>query len=184
MTSVHAIMVLIIRIWAASTIVTVILAFPEFLFSEGNLEREYQYKTYFTANLVVWAVIGVVAWVFAPNFARTLRPANGEESINVTIDSDALVTLGAFLIGGFYLVQYLPSVMTDLGMLVVEASRHDASLISEIDYRKASSVDSVRRLKDGLITLIALWMFLRPVHVARAFSYLRRAGLYKHDIEH
>ncbi|MHA7871626.1 MAG: hypothetical protein ACX939_04675 [Hyphococcus sp.] len=71
MTSVHAIMVVVIRLWAASSIFTALASLPSaalFAFESSGFP-DYYSITYF-GGLGFWVAVGAIAWFVAPWLAR------------------------------------------------------------------------------------------------------------------
>ena len=174
MTAVHAIIIVIIRVWAAGAIITAITNMPAVFLYSGGEGSGISLSTYNASVYVIWFIAGGLAWFLAPKLANKVYAKDNEDSVNITIDVDTLVMLGSFLIGGFYLVQYVPNFFTTIGLVLVERSNPDSS---------PTSYEIWRLLKDGLVIAIALWMCLRAANIARIFSHIRTAGLYKHDVE-
>ena len=180
MTPIHAILIVIIRLWAASAIITAITYFPAtFLFQEAEAApmQNITFQIYNFVNSTIWLASGVLAWVLAPRLSKMAYGNPNEKNVNVTIDANALVMTGGFLIGCFYLVQYAPSWLADIGAILVEYSRQDPNAPYELGKLKIHRFDAERIFKEGLIMLVAAWMAFRPAQLAAIFSHLRQAGL-------
>jgi len=186
LTAVHAILIVIIRVWAASALLSGIATFSQLLAlllqNTTQADGEFQTDIYFVLSYgtsLFWIVAGAGAWIAAPWFARKIYPVI-DEGIQINVSAETLVAIGGFLIGGFILITFLPRLFIDIGWwisyLAEEKSINESELISSgprflLEWRSTIS---------NLVTvLIAAWMALRPSDIARIFSWLRHAGQYE-----
>lgn len=177
MTAIQALGVLIVRLWSLATIVASISVGIQYFFAvSAGSSNEYFVQSAIAS--AVWALAGLAAWFAAPWFARRLisEPA----AISVSLTAFDLVALGSFLIGGFYLVEYVPQLATTIGAISVEMARspEDADLAE----MAGKVVFELRDLAaQALIVAVALFLTLRPRDFAILFSRLRYAGLSRPD---
>jgi len=171
MTPVHAILILIIRLWAAVAIISSILGLSLWpLLSFGLNAGSYTAYTFISGG--VWTVIGVLAWVFAPALAKQMFAGKDGGAVNINVSAETLVAIGGFLIGGFYIVEYAPLSLTSVIFFLYETGNNEAG---------DSSGFTTMHLKDFvtnvLVLIAACWLTFRPRDIARFFSKMRRAGL-------
>lgn len=184
MTPIHAILVLIIRLWAAGMIITSIMMLPYYLLS--NTPDAFNDSTaadiYGFALYAVHLLIGIFAWILAPKFAKLSYRKKDSSELSINVDADLLVVIGSFLIGMFYLAQYLPDLGVQAVMWFVDTNRAAADEVTGLGTLTASTVNVSNVVRDLLVVLVASWMAFRPSHLAHMFSGLRRAGLAKVEI--
>jgi hypothetical protein len=185
MNPIHAILIVIIRVWAAGIIVGVIVQFPSYfvLPQTANEAQSDSWKWTIAqvASYAIWLIVGTASWILAPRLARLVYPRDRDDTLQFTVSADTMVMLGSFLIGAFYIVRYFPSWITQLGAMLIEIIREDPSARDEFGSVQVIRFTLEQALRESLIIIAALWMALRPAHIAHIFSYLRRAGL--HDEE-
>jgi hypothetical protein len=170
-TAIHAILILLIRLWAISALLNsfanaIQLAFLLADDVEGTLSA-----TVYIIPLI-WAVAGIVAWAAAPKLSRNLFNINGEANVSITVDAELLVTIGSFLIGAFVLVEHGPQLLIKLATWFFEGfwSGQDTPFsILKFLFRQVAT--------EALIVTFALWLVLRPAKLSVIFSRLRTAGL-------
>lgn len=183
MTSVHAIMVLIIRLWAASYVIGALQWVPSsavaaFGNSDGTIEP---YGLAYLAGQFMWIIVGTVAWFLAPWLARRIYPVAVDLEIISKVDAASLVTIGSFLIGIFYLGQYAIPLLIDWGGWLVK--RMGETPIEEGQLGTLRHDSSIRDWSDLisniLIVIAASVMTFRPSYLARIFGWLQTTGHYK-----
>ncbi|VAV99305.1 hypothetical protein MNBD_ALPHA05-1623 [hydrothermal vent metagenome] len=179
MTPVHAIMVLIIRLWAADAVISSIISASYYvLFDEGKLSsisNEYLIASGF------WVLIGFGAWVLAPWLARRLGQATPNAGLNININADQLVAIGSFLIGAFYLAKYGPQLLIDLGWWFVHLAGQDPVEEGQLGTLRRYTIEWRSTISNLLIITVASFMALRPAYLAKIFSWLRSVGHYDHS---
>ena len=183
MNPIQALAVLVIRVLAAVVIVQYIGAmtvFAEILFFPGQ-EGYDTWNKYALLNAIFVFAIGVAAWIASPSLAKKFLPMTERNAMQIAIDADTLVMLGSFLIGAFYLVEHAPMLLTHLGALFIENSHQDPNANYELGRLRYHSVGVRQLISELLVVSAALWMALRPSHLAHIFSHLRRAGLSKEE---
>ncbi|MEM9616987.1 MAG: hypothetical protein AAF936_03410 [Pseudomonadota bacterium] len=183
MTSVYAIMVVMIRLWAASYVIgalqwapsSAVMAFGN---SDGTVEP------YAVASLVgqfMWILVGSVAWFVAPWLARRIYPMGANSPISSSVDATSLVAIGSFLIGIFYLGQYAIPLLVDWGGWLAE--RMGETPIEEGQLGTLRYNTNIRDWSDLisniLIVIVACVMTFRPSYLARIFRWLQSTGHYK-----
>jgi len=175
MTPVHAIMILIIRLWAAGVIIQSILGiFLWPLMVSGSSGDGDPYTVYTFINGGVWIVVGVLAWVFAPPLARRVFAGKDDGAVNINVSAETLVAIGGFLIGGFYIVEYAPTALADAIYFFYESNNPEAGALTEFRVYRLDQM-----IKTILVLIAACWLVFRPGDIARFFSKMRRAGLAK-----
>lgn len=185
MTPVQAILVVIIRLWAAGYIITYLLSLPSVSTIFHNLfSSDGDLWTILTIlNYLVMVFVAVIAWVLAPWLARRVHSDVGDAKISMNIDANMLVMTGSFLIGCFYLAAHVPPLLVDLAIVLVQLGQQnpDAShTAGQLKFRHFGYDSFIKHL---LVVIAALWMAFRPQHMARIFSWLRGAGLSPRDFE-
>lgn len=98
MTPVQAILVVIIRLWAAGYIITYLLSLPSVSTIFHNLfSSDGDLWTILTIlNYLVMVFVAVIAWVLAPWLARRVHSDVGDAKISMNIDANMLVMTGSF----------------------------------------------------------------------------------------
>ncbi len=175
MTPTHAIMILIIRLWAAGVVISSITSLYLWpLLSLGSDGDGDTYATYTVINGGVWVTVGILAWIFSPKLVQVIyRENHGEPPVNFKIDADTLVMIGSFLIGSFYLVEYVPTLFSNVLFFFLENGKRDPNASVLTSYHSIEQF--VIRL---LVVVAASWMTFKPVHLAQFFSKLRTLGQY------
>ncbi len=181
MTPVHAIMILIIRLWAADAIISMIVIIPNFLLYSGSYYSEQNVVLMATSflHVIAWLAVGVTAWVVAPKLARLVYPAVSDRDVKIEVDAKQLVMIGSFLIGGYYLVQYVPQMIVSLGAVLIEIRHAEPVPFGEPQKKLVTTYSAQEFYTDASVIVVASWMAFRPAHIARIFSWLRSAGQYE-----
>ena len=171
MSGVHAILIVIIRLWAAGVLVSslsqsmLVLS----LFFDGTTDAfgRSAYISFF-----VWLAAGVCAWVLAPRIVRSVYKGKDDGKYVFTVNADALVAIGSFLIGCYLLAQYLPPLAVQTGALFAQLAEHDQSSDARPFYIPYHTL-----FNSVLLVAAGGWMAFRAGDLARIFSWLRSAGL-------
>lgn len=182
MTPLQAILVIIIRLWAAEIIFSALVGviyWPPETWKGPDVVADYMIRAYVYSG--AWFVLGALAWGFAPRLARLVHGSTSPSPQGVRIDADTLVMAGGVLIGVFYLVRFFPEFAVSLGAIIAAFNQHDGGNAVAPDKAPLSPARIEELIKSALGIAIALWLAFRPAHFARMFSHLRRAGLSKHD---
>ncbi len=175
-TPVHAIMILIIRLWAASFIITGVwyvgLLVYEALFRLAELQSNpIEHYAYYVFLLF----LGAAAWFFARSLAERLCPSRAEDGVTINVSANSLVMIGSFLIGMFYLVKYAPRLASYLITFLIELGQREPDGITHI----GTTLNFQGVTADAFVFFVALWMAFKPAHVAQLFSWVRTAGQYE-----
>ncbi len=180
----HALAVLIVRVWALTTVIEAIGSIPFYWVSlASNNDGASSWAITSLIASFVWIVVGILAWFIAPRLASRILPNQSADPLKLSITADELVMLGSFLIGGFYLAQYVPTLIISIGSFIIEAGRQDPALPYWAGQLWSHRIDSQSLASNFLIVLVALWMAFRPSHVAHFFAQLRYAGVDKNDTD-
>lgn len=182
MTAVHAIMVVIIRLWAADAIFGALLYLPTnavLAFTDvgdgGALSITYLVGSF------GWLIVGVIAWFVSPWLARRIYIVESKSDVTSNVDAMSLVAIGSFLIGIYYLAQYGFPLVIEWGSWMAE--RMGESPVEEEQLsslrRNTSILDWRDLISKTLTALAACVMTFRPSYLARIFVWLRSAGQYK-----
>ncbi len=184
MTPVHAIMIVIIRLWAAGSMISALMGIASFLsayaHSKSNIDP--QHYSWF-ASYSVWLLTGIGAWIYSPQLSRMVYKPRESEGVNIAVSAEHLVMIGSFLIGGYYLVGHIPQLCAELIVIFLERAKEDTSLTGQLGVIRPAPWGSRELISEGLIVIAALFMTFRPSMLARLFSALRIAGLAKIDKE-
>ncbi|NOX83430.1 MAG: hypothetical protein GXP06_10690 [Alphaproteobacteria bacterium] len=176
MTPIHAIMILIIRLWAADAIIPSIISASYYVFFvDGKLSSV---GSEYLIDSGVWVLIGLGAWILAPWLARRLSRAAPNAGLNMNINADQLVAIGSFLIGAFYLAKYGPQLLIDLGWWFVHLAGQDPVEEGQLGTLRRYTIEWRSTISNLLIITVASFMALRPAYLAKIFSWLRSAGHY------
>ncbi len=184
MTSVHAIIVVIIRLWAADSIFGALLYLPTnavIAFTDagdvGALSIPY------FLDPAGWFIIGAAAWFVAPWLARRIYVVGTNSEVTSNVDASSLVAIGSFLIGIFYLSRYGFPLLVDWGSWLAE--RMGESPVEEGQLgtlrQNISILDWRDLISKILTTLTACVMTFRPSYLARIFNWLQSTGHYQDD---
>lgn len=176
MTAVQAIMILIIRLWAAGYIISVLAYAPstfEALFSETPPDA---YFLQLAAGQLMWLAAGIAAWFGAPWLARHVQGENKNFEITAAVDGPTLVAIGSFLIGLFYIVEYAPLIIMEWLQWVVRRAGETPLEEGQLGTVKRNSMDIRMLIPNLLIVFVASVMALRPSYLARLFVWARTAG--------
>jgi hypothetical protein len=176
MTPVHAIMVLIIRLWAAGFIITGVwhvgLLVYEALFRLTEFQSDQiEYYAYYIFLLF----LGAAAWFFARSLAERLYCSRAEDGVTINVSANSLVMTGSFLIGMFYLVKFAPRMASYLITFLIELGQREPDGITHVG--TTLNLQSVGA--DAFVFLVATWMAFKPAHLAQLFSNLRTVGQYE-----
>lgn len=181
MTPIHAILVLLIRLWAAGMVVaglsTVIYYVPWIRF--GGAESFDAYSAYGLAQSIIYFLVGIVAWILAVKFAKLSYSTKANSELSVNVDADFLVTIGSFLIGAFYLAEYVPTLIVQSVSVFIEYAQRGPDETTGVGTFAAKHIDVRGFFSALLVVPVAFWMAFKPAQIAHMFSGLRRAGLAK-----
>lgn len=173
-TAVQAIIIVIIRLWAAGKLITGAIGLPMYvsmIMDSGSSGAASLWQGLY--NYGAWALAGVGAWILAPRFARHAAP--GGDGVAVNVDTEQLVAIGGFLIGAYYLLAHGGGALFEM----VRIGEHLLKELSKPD-DSAAGIVGWRFLISGLApVLVALWMMFRPRDLAALFFAARRGGAYK-----
>ncbi|MEO1241938.1 MAG: hypothetical protein AAFX54_08525 [Pseudomonadota bacterium] len=182
MTSVHAIMVVIIRLWAAGAVITSLSSLPSAaIFAFDNADTVERYSAAYFGGLIIWIIIGVIAWFVAPWLARRVHPADANSEITSSVDAESLVAIGSFLIGVFYLAQYGIPLLVDWGSWLAKRMGETPIEVWPIDRFQQNTGKHYwsNLISEILIVIAACVMTFRPSYLARLFGWLQSTGHYK-----
>lgn len=173
MSAVHAILILLIRLWAVSAALNFLSGAIQFVFMllEAS-DPEEAFSKIFVIHPLLWAVAAIAAWVAAPKLAQKVFKPNDAENIKIDIDAETLITVGSFLIGAFILVEHAPQMLIKITTYFIEGiwPGHSTPIaILKFLFRQVAT--------EALIVVFALYLVLRPAKLSAMFSNLRTAGL-------
>ncbi len=167
MTPIEAIGTLLIRLWAAAT---VIFNLPlVFLYVSASNDSDDQIDLYITMYYPGMVLFGLILWVYAAKIAKVFSPKMHEHGIELAFNPTDLVTIGSFLIGLSYLVDPFPTALIQTFSLIYQFSQDDGHF-------RDFSWDITKLIEQWVIALVALGLTLRPRDIARMFMWLRSAG--------
>ncbi len=180
MTPVHAILIVIIRLWAAGMIIWTIptlVEIPFYLSDTSGRIVDFELRRFLFAGVL--AVSGVFIWVFSNTLAQHVYSARSGDRVDINVSAETLIAIGSFLIGVYYLAQYGPQLIVRLLTTIIVYTRKTA--INE--YQPFGPVQipvSWEQIAlEFAIVLTALTLFLKPAYLARIFNWLRNAGQYE-----
>lgn len=175
MTGIQAIIVVLIRLWAASAIVNALIMVPVYAGLVWNDTPDRSSAIQF-AIFGVWLILGVVAWFIAPWISRRVINTNETSGLRFDTDAETLVAIGGFLIGIFYLAQYLPPILIDWARWLIQRAGETASEQAQHGTGQRSIVQWQNFISNCSIVVVASFMTFRPSYLARIFNWLRTAG--------
>lgn len=171
MSSIHAILILIIRLWAVTAFLNSFGSAIQLLFLlAGDVEGALSASAYIFPFF--WAVAGIVAWVAAPKISQNVFKTDGQDNVSIAIDAAQFITIGSFLIGAFILVEHGPKLLIVMATYFFEGvwpGQQTPIAILKFLFRQVAT--------EALIVVLALWLVLRPAQLSAMFSSLRTAGL-------
>ncbi len=175
MTSVHAIIVVMIRLWAASAIINSLMLAPVYveMTLSGTPDRSIAFQL---AAFGVWLIFGIFAWYGAPWLSRRVLGNSEKSDINLNIDAQTLIAIGSFLIGISYLAQYLPPILIDWASWLIERAGESPTQESQFGTSQRNIIHWDRFISNFSIVIVASIMAFRPSYLARIFTWLRSAG--------
>jgi hypothetical protein len=175
MTGVEAIGVLIIRLWAASHVLTYLSGAGLWFLQAANGEAE-QNLSDLLGEAAIWLTPVIIAFVLAPRIVKLMAPRGAPDAVKFDINAEDFISAGTFLIGLFFMLRLGPDLLAALINVVSQfVIRQDDAAPSVISY------DGHRLLAAGITFAAALFLTFRPREIARLFSWLRQAGLPKVD---
>ncbi len=172
MTGIHALAVLMIRLWAIGAIfggVSEMVGMAWYSPDEGGADRYFYYSL---TDGAIWTFLGLVAWFSARAFAARAIPATRTDELRVSISADDLASLGSFIIGGFYVVEYLPKSAAAIAGAFIAAAGTSTYGSVEIE-----GIIGREFYSDLVLLGVALVLTFRPQDIANMFSAARVAGL-------
>jgi hypothetical protein len=174
MSALQALGVLIVRLWAASVMITNLSYGVQFVFLRDTDELNRDYYLQSGVWLAAWLAIGIVAWFAAPPAMRRIVSSR-EEALSFQVNAFELVALGSFLIGAYYIVAAVPQLATDIFSIFIRVVR-------EPDVKHEIADHQWRQMAaEALTMVVAAILALRPRDFATLFTQLRYAGLAKID---
>ncbi|MFN0022367.1 MAG: hypothetical protein ACKVS5_00545 [Parvularculaceae bacterium] len=175
MTGLQAIGVLIIRLWAATVVMSAVASLTVLV----SIYTTYDNRADIDASLIengLWLGASLAAWAVAPKLSSVLVPRAAPDSMQITIGAEEFVAIGSFLIGANYLVEIIPDLIASVGNFLwpfIDRENDEGPSLYAIHWQS---------LFANLLTFAAaLFLTLRPREIARMFASLRQAGLTKID---
>ena len=170
----QALAVLMIRLWAIGAIVggvSEMVGMAWYSPDDGGDDRYYYYSL---TDGAVWTALGLAAWFFAAAFAVRAVPPTHADDLKVSINADDLASLGSFLIGGFYVVEYLPKFAAVIVRAFITAAGASAYGPVNLD-----QIIGEEFYADLVLLVVAMFLTFRPRVIANMFAALRVVGLSK-----
>lgn len=175
MSGIEAIGVLMIRLWAAGLLVTYLSAFGIWLWEAAFGDGE-QALADLLVEATIWLTPAIIAFVFAPRFAKLIAPRSAPDKIAFAVSIDDVVAAGAFLIGLFFMLrlgtELIAAVLDVMGTLV-DRGDNDPIQIHHFQWQRFFAAATT--------FAVALFLAFKPHEIARLFARLRQAGLPKAD---
>jgi hypothetical protein len=168
MTAVQALAVVIIRLWAVGALISALFGVSQMAGLVASGDEMYRNTPFGYLQLATYLLI-LAFWILVLAYSRRvtmwLVPPVKEADHAVKIEPADLIRIGSFLIGVYYLTQYVPDFMRTVSAAILESRQTGMSYGRAVEL--AVSIIAI---------LIALWLILRTNHLARLFAWLRRAG--------
>lgn len=130
------------------------------------------------SSYAVYSLLGFALWFLAAPIGRRLGAGFSAPAPNLAHSSEALVRIGSFLIGLYFLIEYSAKlVVTGAGILIKNAQLDDYERL----YRSPgiSDYEWSQLAQYSAIVIPALGLTLGVRGVAKLFSWLRTAGQYR-----
>lgn len=170
MTGIQAILVVIMRLWAAATFAgnlpSTLFYLPPLLTSSWEEVLRYGYFS-LVANMGLQLALAIFIWFAAPVLAR--RTIKSDGGLNLNVDARMLVSIGSFLIGFSLIIGKLPLIAFDLIRFLNEPSRQFNGELNR-------DVLSFEFWPNLAVVVVGFWIMLQPFRLASAFMYLRNVG--------
>ncbi|WP_425409066.1 hypothetical protein [Hyphococcus sp.] len=175
MTSVHAIIVVMIRLWSASAIINSLMLAPVYveMTLSGTPDRSIIFQL---AAFGVWLILGVIAWFTAPWLSRRVLSNSKKPDLNLNIDAQTLIAIGSFLIGIAYLAMHLPPILIDWASWLIQRAGESPTQESHFGTSQRNIIHWNSFISNFSIVIVASAMAFRPSYLARIFNWLRSAG--------
>lgn len=177
MTGFQALAVLMIRLWAIGAIVGGVSEMVGMAWYSPDEGGNGRYLYYSLADGAVWTLLGLTAWLFAKAFVAHAVPSTNADDLKTSINADDLASLGSFLIGGFYVVEYLPKCAAVIVSAFITAAGTSAYGPVNLDQINLDQISGREFYSDLVLLGVALVLTFKPQTAARLFSSLRASGL-------
>ncbi|MEX6634180.1 hypothetical protein [Hyphococcus lacteus] len=175
MTGIQAILIVIMRLWAAAAFAgnlpSTLFYLPPLLTSSWE---EISHDGYFSlvANMGLQLALAIFIWFAAPVLAR--RTIKSDVGLNLNVDARMLVSVGSFLIGFWLIIVKLPIIGYDLIRFFNEPSRQSNGELNH-------AVLSFQFWPNLAVVGVGLWIMLQPFRLADMFMYLRNVGSHQKE---
>lgn len=178
MNAIHALLMLIIRLWAIFVILTplstVFYYLFEMVFAAGSDDPNPKFiNAGVLGHHFIWLAAGATAWFAAPAMARVAYKPNIDERLLFNIEAPMLISVGSFLLGFYLLAEHLPALFAGIFSFLMIAPNQSGNLLSG-----PYVLDSARLISRLVIVIAGCWMAFRPADLAKLFSWLRSVGQY------
>jgi ribose/xylose/arabinose/galactoside ABC-type transport system permease subunit len=164
MTGLQAIGVVIIRLWAATSVFSGASALASLGVMSVPPSGDRTYFTYSLFDGSMWLAAGIFAWLFARRLAHVITPPSAPSELTISIGADQFAALVSFLIGAFFVVERLPPFIARMATMFLAAARS-----SPYGTQATAPSDPAEIISELALLLLALLLMLRPRDVARRF---------------
>lgn len=129
------------------------------------------------SSYTIYSLLGFALWFFAVPIGRRLGGGLSTPAANLGLDSEALVKVGSFLIGLYFLIEYSARLaVTGAGIFIKNAKFDDYERLS--GGRSISDHEWSQLAQYSIIVIASLLLALGAGGAAKLFSWLRSAGQY------
>ena len=175
MTGIQAILVVIMRLWAAATFAgnlpSTFFYLPALLSSPWKEVVNDGYLSFVVVS-GLQLILATFIWFAAPVLAR--RTIKSDGGLNLNVDARMLVSIGSFLIGFWLIIVKLPNIGYDLIIFLNEPSHQPNGELN-------TAVLSYQFWPNLAVVVVGLWIMLQPFGLASLFMYLRNVGSHQKE---
>lgn len=178
MTSIQAIIAVLVRLWALSQGLMAFLMLahfvPYFLAAQANdmLEPSQVWNPLILSVLLL--SLSIFLWLLARPIARFVARPVGTSEITVTVSGDQLAMIGTFLIGLYLFVSNAPHAIFNLAMHYVADVTDSHGVSGSVVFSVTPSI-----LDQALSAAVGVALFLTAFRLGPLLRSLRRAGVSK-----
>jgi len=184
MTGVQAIIVVLIRLWAAGVFIGALLSLPSIIdaIMTPNLETDLLTKSYFFNTFILFLIGGAV-WFLARWMANRIAPNSTGQDIAFNVDADTLVAIGSFLIGANYLITYGVRLLRAVSYAFLVRAGETFEITGQLGALHQKAINWEELTTNLFVVIVALIMMFRPAYLVRIFNWLRSSADYKAAVD-
>ncbi len=160
-----------IIIWGVHTLVSFALMWPSQ--ETQDSARFYIFAQY--ASYALYFGAGVAVWFFAAPLGARIGAGFAASEPALMIEAERLISIGCFLVGLYFMIEYGPRALTaSLSLLIDAAQQTDAERLTGVQFISMGWREVVI---NWATTLAALLVSVKARGVAKLFGWLRHVGV-------